>query len=175
MAYLKNFAMGTLTLSDGTSPTALTFALDMDNGDIQITGLRPGLRESQPYERKGQFVSEAFTTRRYPTVTLTFQFEAFSLAAGGTIADWVFGDGAHSARVGTLTPSGATDSKVPFACDASLVVEGSDYGDSGDHTLSWDDWVITDFGFSEGDPNTFSISGEVRGAFGDDLVIAVAA
>jgi len=120
-------------------------------------------------------VSEAFTTRRYPVVTLTFQFEAFTLAAGGTIADWVFADGAHSARLSTLGGAGFTDAKIPFACDASLVIEGTDYNDSADHTLSWDDWVITDFGFSEGDPNTFSISGEVRGAFGDDLVIAVAA
>ncbi len=175
LVFAKNFSMATITLTDGTAVTPLTYVLDADMGDLSISGVRPGLRNSTPYERKGQHINDAFTTRAYPTATLTFMMDEFTKAAGGTIGDWVFAVGAHSARIGTLTPTGATDSKVPFATDFSIVVEGTDFGDSTDATWSFKDWVITEFGFAEGDPNTFSITGEVRGAFADDLVIAVAA
>jgi hypothetical protein len=176
LGYPKSGNMLSVVVSDGTG-TPVNYTIDQDQGRLSISGLRPGLRESIPVERKGQFVSELFIGRKYPTASMVFYLDAFSKSAGGTILDWLFKDGALSARIGTLNPSGATDLKIPFAFDVAATIEGTDYGDSADHILSWDDWVIDDVAVEIGPdaPATVTISGPIRGAFADDLVINVAA
>lgn len=175
LGYVKTGSMVGVTLSDGTG-TPLTLALDSDKGTYTLDALKPGLRNHQVIQRKGQAVCIVFTDRTFPTFQLDFWFDNFSKAAGGTILDFIFKDGAYSARIGTMNPSGSTDLKIPFACDVAIAVEGTDYGDSADGLLTFDDWVITAVSWSAtpDDGITISVQGEIIGAFADDIAIAVA-
>jgi hypothetical protein len=176
MAYLKNFTMGSLVLTDGTTPAALSHTCDMDLGTVQLSGVVPGLRETSDYERKGRYVSSAYTTRKYPSLSVTFQMATFTDTSAGTISDFILGTAGtpFAARVSTIAPSGATAGKVPLACDAAFAIEGTDFGEASDISLTVADWRIEEWGFSEGDPNEITLSGPVLGAIGGDLAVTEA-
>lgn len=173
--FVKNFSQSTIVFRDGTG-TPLTHTATTDVGDLAIGGLLPGLRASSNYERKGAFKSAGFTTRSYPTVSLSFQFAEFTDTSSGTLADFIFATSGtpYAARVSTIAPSGATAGKIPFACDIVLTIEGTNYGDSADHTITLNDVKITSFDFAEGDPNSVSLTGEILGAISGDLGITEA-
>ena len=176
MAFVKNFTHGTLVLSDGTAMTALSHTCTMDLGTLQIGDVVPGLRETSDYERKGARTSSAYTTRKYPSFSLTFQMAAFTDTGTGTISDFILGTAASpfAARKSTIAPTGATAGKVPFAFDAALTIEGTNYGDSADHSGTLTDVRIESWSFSEGDPNEVSITGVVLGAITGDFAASVA-
>lgn len=173
LGYPKTGNMVSVTLSDGTG-SPVTYALDQDRGTYTIGDIKPGLRNSTMIQRKGQPVAPVFTDAAAASLTMEFLFDAFSKAAGGTILDWIFKDGALSARIGTFTPAGATDLLVPFGCDAIIVVEGTNYGDSADGTITVRDWLITGVSWNaaENEAITVSVTGEVWGAFEGDTAIA---
>ena len=159
MPFIKNFTHGTLVISDGTTPTAISLTLDCDNGDLSITGLAETQNEVAAYECRGDLISIAHTNRTYPTFTLTAKMAEFTLASGGTVADALLkiSGGAFAAAVST---SANTD---VYTVDLLLTVEGTDFGDASDHTATITDAHCT-VDFSEGDPNQFSISGTVYGS-----------
>jgi hypothetical protein len=175
LAYPKTGNMVSCTLSDGTG-SPVTYAVDSDTG-ITLGEIKPGLRNHTVIQRKGQFVSVAFTDALGASLSMDFLFDNFSKASGGTILDYIFKDGAFSARIGTLNPSGSTDLKIPFACDVILAVEGTDYGDSADGTLTMRDWIISSVSWSaaENEVIKVTVTGEVWGAFEGDIAIARAA
>lgn len=177
MAYYKNFSHSTIVLTDGTSGTALSHTADTDQGNMSITGVVPGLRESSDYERKGAWVSSAFTTRKYPELSLSFFLAAWKDTGSGTISDFVLGTTGtpYASRVSTIAPSGATAGKVPFACSIAATLEGTDYGDSADHTGTLTKCKITTFDvLQEGDPNTVNLSAKVLGAITGDFAASEA-
>ena len=47
--------------------------------------------------------------------------------------------------------------------NVTLTIEGTDHGDTADHVTTLDDCRLS-IDFSEGDPNTFSLSGQILGA-----------
>lgn len=175
LSYPKTGNMVGVTLSDGTG-SPITYVLDQDRGTYTFDGIKPGLRNHTVVQRKGQMVAPVFTDRAPVSLSMEFLFDVFSKAAGGTILDYIFKDGAFSARIGTLNPSGSTDLKIPFATDAIIVVEGTDYGDSADGTITVRDWIISSVSWNaaENEAITVSVTGEVWGAFEGDIAIAVA-
>ena len=160
----KNWTAGSVTLRDGTS-SPVSLALDFDNGDFSISGLAKSLREVSKYERRGSFQTAALAARTYPTGSFTAQMTQFSEASGtGTIADFILQQAAYSANVSTL----GSGTALPYTIDIVFAVEGTNFGDSADHTFTLTDCRTT-FDFSEGDPNAYSISFEVLGAVSGDL------
>lgn len=176
MAFYKNFTMATIVFTDGTSGTALTHTCDADKGTLQIGDIVPGLRSAADYERKGQWVSSAFTNRRYPSFSLTFNMAKWKDTSTATVTDFILGTSgtSYATRKSTILPSGGTSGKVPFACDISITIEGTNYGDSADHAAVLTDVRIDSYAFAEGDPNEITVTGVVLGAITGDLAQAVA-
>jgi hypothetical protein len=175
--YWKNFAHSTLVFSDGTAGTPLTHTADTDLGTLQITGMVPGLRESSNYERKGNHVSTAFTTRKYPEMTVTFALPTWKDTANGTISDFILATAGtpFAARVSVAAPTGATQGKIPFAYNLAAALEGTDYGDASDSSGTLTKCKVTDFNpLAEGDPNEISLSAQVLGAITGDFAASEA-
>lgn len=158
--FIKNFSHGSLTLSDGTG-TPETLSVSYDNGDFSVTGLSPSLREVAAYESRGSLNSLAHTTRTYPSGSFTAQMAEFSEATTGTLADFILKGGSFSSN--TSTVSGEI-----YTIDIQLTVEGTDFGDDADATITLSDCYCT-IDFAEGDPNTFTVNFTVYGSVSGDL------
>lgn len=167
--YIKNFTHGTVRILDGTG-TPLAIIAECDNGDINVSGLVDGLGEIIKYERRGRLKSVARGARVYPSGGMTAQWAQFTDATNGTIEDMLTGKSgsAYAARVGTLGAG------RPVTFDIEVTIEGTDFGDDFDHTFTMEDCRIT-HDWSEGDPNTLSLSWEILGAITGDLAYSEAA
>jgi hypothetical protein len=73
------------------------------------------------------------------------------------IFDAINKTGAFSAALSTITGSDVYGLKI------TLTIEGTNFGDTSDHVIVMNNCHCT-IDFSEGDPNTYSISGTVYGA-----------
>ncbi len=167
---VKNNVAGQIKLIDGTTPTALELVLAFDKGDFSLTGAKEVLNNPVAVERRGKFINSLHGARMYPSFSFSCWASAFQDDGSdpGNIATWVLrsGGGAYAAAESTL----GAGSRVPFAFHTEYTMEGSDYGDSADHTFQLEDCEVTDFGFSEAEEGcTFSISGVVRGPVTGDL------
>lgn len=167
--FVKHFEDLTLAIADGTATTPLSATANLDNGDLSLSGLTPDLREVVAYERKGSLQTLRLGKRVYPTGTFTCQFAEFSESSVGTVLDMIFGTAAtpFAARVSTL---GANAQVTAF--DLTLTVEGTDYGDSADSTLTLNDVVFTSVDWSMGEPASLSLAFTVYGAVSGDLAIS---
>lgn len=169
--YVKNFTHGTVTLIGGATPTPLELELECDNGDISVSGLVDGLHEIIKYERRGRLKSVARGTRVYPSGSLTAMFSQFTDATTGCISDFlsIKAGSAFAARVGTM---GAAPK--PDTIDIKIQIEGTDFGDDFDHTFTMEDCRVS-LDWSEGDPDTWSLSWEILGAITGDVAYSQAA
>lgn len=163
---VKNFTDGLLTLKDGTA-TPITCDVKFDNGDFSISGLSQKLREVVAYQSRGVLNSVRHTARTFPTFTFTCKMSEFTSLTANSISDALTKKGAFLAGVSTLGASADV-----WSLDVVLKIEGTNFGDSADHTFTMEDCVMT-FDFGEGDPSQFSISGTVYGAITGDIAPAV--
>jgi hypothetical protein len=160
--YAKTDIHGSITLSDGTG-TPVTLALSYDMGDLSITGLAEKLNEVTAIQRRGKHVSLAHGARTYPSVSFSAIMTQFTEAsAPGTLADFILRRAAYSANISTTNAGGV------YTIDIVLTIEGTDFSDAADHTVTLTDVACT-LDFAEGAPNSFSISGQVYGAVTGDL------
>ena len=159
---VKNFTAGTITFLDSGGTNSIV--LDMENGDYAVTGLGEKLNEVKFYERRGKFKSAAYAERRYLEISLTAMVAQFTDATADVVTDWILRNGAQASIVSTFGSASA----IPFAFDIKFDLEGTDYGDSADHTFTVHDFVGT-VDFSDGDPCTVSISGRCAGEVTGDL------
>lgn len=153
---IKNFRDGTITLKDGTG-TPLDVIVQFEDGDFNIAGLNQGNYEVTPYLDRGEFSSLRKTNRKFPAFSFTAKMTELSDATNENLLDMVMKSGAFAAAVSTLGASADV-----FTLDVVLAVEGSNYGDASDHTLTMEDCHLS-IDFSEGDPNKFTVNGTVYG------------
>lgn len=153
---IKNFRDGTLQIEDGTG-TPLTMTVSLENGDFSLSGLISGQKETSVYLDRGDFATIRHTNQAFPTVSLTAHMAYLSDGSNGSLVDVVRKTGQFASAVSTL---GANADVLAYKM--TLTIEGTDRGDSADHTITLDDVVLA-VDFSEGDPNSFSLSGTVYG------------
>lgn len=161
------FDAGTITFEDGTSPTALSCTLVADNGDLSITGIMDTLRDARAYQSRGKVTSIRQGERVFPTFTCSFQLAEFSAATSSTIMDFIVGESGtdYASRVSVDTARSDV-----FLCDLTFVMEGTDYGDSDDHTITLGRCHVS-FDVAEGDPNSVTLNGTCYGSISGDLTI----
>ena len=155
----KNFRDGILTLADGTgSPISIT--VTYSPGDFSISGLGQGLTayEIAKYLDRGNFYAARKTNQSFPAISFTAHATDYSDATEKTLPDAIRKLGSFAAGVSGY----GTSADVWSIKTMTLTVEGTSYGDSADHTIVCTN-VICTIDIAEGDPNTFSISGEVTG------------
>jgi hypothetical protein len=154
---IKNFRDGTLTFTDNTG-TPLSMAIVYEAGDFSIDNLNEGLVETTAYLDRGEFATLRKTNRVFPSFSFTAHMTDISDATDKLLYDLARKTGAWTSAVSTL---GANADAMTYKL--TFTVEGTNFGDSADHTMVLNDCRIT-LSFSEGDPNSFSVSGIVYGA-----------
>jgi hypothetical protein len=154
---IKNFRDGTLTFTDNTG-TPLSMSIVYEAGDFSIDNLNEGLVETTAYLDRGEFATLRKTNRVFPSFSFTAHMTDISDATDKLLYDLARKTGAWTSAVSTL---GANADAMTYKL--TFTVEGTNFGDSADHTMVLNDCRIT-LSFSEGDPNSFSVSGIVYGA-----------
>lgn len=154
---IKNFRDGTLVFADNTG-TPLTMPIVYEAGDFSIDNLNEGLVETTAYLDRGEFATLRKTNRVFPAFSFTAHMTDLSDATDKLLYDLARKTGAFASAVSTL---GANADAMTYKL--TFTVEGTNFGDSADHTMVLNDCRIT-LSFSEGDPNSFSVAGIVYGA-----------
>ena len=154
---IKNFRDGSLLFADNTG-TPLTLAIQYEAGDFSIDNLNEGLVETTAYLDRGEFATLRKTNRVFPSFSFTAHMTDLSDATDKLLYDLARKTGAWASAVSTL---GANADAMTYKL--TFTVEGTNFGDSADHTMILNDCRIT-LSFSEGDPNSFSVAGIVYGA-----------
>lgn len=158
-SFIKSNVQGVLTLSDGTG-TPVTLALAYDLGDVEIGPLQEELNEAVKIERRGKFVGLQRGKRVYPTI----KFSAWcgnvvggSSSAPGTPTEFATKKGAYAANISTL------GANRKYTCKIALAIEGTNFGDAADETVTCND-VVCSITWKEGsEGNMISIEGEILG------------
>ena len=153
---IKNFRDGTLIFADNTG-TPLTLPIVYEAGDFSIDNLNEGLVETTAYLDRGEFATLRKTNRVFPSFSFTAHMTDLSDNTDKLLYDLARKTGAFASAVSTL---GANADAMTYKL--TFTVEGTNFGDSADHTLILNDCRIT-LSFSEGDPNSFSVAGIVYG------------
>jgi len=154
---VKNFRDGTITLTDGTSPSPLSLTIQYEAGDLSLSGVNQGNYEHTKYLDRGDLGSIRKTNRSFPTGSFSCQMTEFSDGSNQNIWDFVNKTGAFSAAVSTLGANADL-----YVLKITLSVEGTNFGDSSDHILELGNCRCT-IDFAEGDPSSFTINFEVLG------------
>lgn len=175
MPSYRNFTQSSHTWSDGTG-TPLTHTLDTEQGNMQIGGVKPGLRNVGVYQRKGQVVSLAYEDRAFPTASITANLSVWTDTTNGTAMDFLLSNSTpYGSRVSTMAPAGATAAKVPFTMDWAVTIEGTNFGAGADLSGTLEDFLITQIDpLNEGTPSVLNFSGDCLGALTGDFAQAVA-
>ena len=155
---VKNFANGTLTLSDATG-SPITMTVEYEAGDFALSGVMQGQKEVAMYLDRGAFGSLRKTNFTPATFSFTAHLTDVSDATNKTLPDAVNKTGAWSAGVSTS----GVGADVPWTINLLWTIEGTDSGDASDHTVTLTNCHCK-IDMSEGDPNSFSISGTVSGS-----------
>jgi hypothetical protein len=155
---VKNFGDGSITIEDGTTPTALDHTDNFEQGDLTITGLKATQRETTAYESRGTLKSVRHTGRTYPTGSFSLMLADLSDGTDETLVDILLKQGAFSSAVSTLDANAEV-----YTVKITLTIEGTDHGDSADHTIVMDDVECT-VDIAEGDPNTVTVNFTVYGS-----------
>ena len=153
---IKNFRDGTLVFADNTG-APLTLPIVYEAGDFSIDNLNEGLVETTAYLDRGEFATLRKTNRVFPSFSFTAHMTDLSDATDKLLYDLARKTGAFASAVSTL---GANADAMTYKL--TFTVEGTNFGDAADHTMVLNDCRIT-LSFSEGDPNSFSVSGIVYG------------
>ena len=154
---IKNFRDGTLVFADNTG-SPLTLPIVYEAGDFSIDNLNEGLVETTAYLDRGEFATLRKTNRVFPSFSFSAHMTDLSDNTDKLLYDLARKTGAFASAVSTL---GANADAMTYKL--TFTVEGTNFGDSADHTLILNDCRIT-LSFSEGDPNSFSVAGIVYGA-----------
>ena len=158
----KTIFDGSLTVEDGAS---LSITAQFDQGDFSIDPLKVSQNETTVIETRHRFRGIRNGARIYPTGSFTLVVCEFTEASTGTIADAVLKNGAWSSAVSTL---GANAEK--YTVKLTFTQDGDAHGES-DNNIILDDVECT-LAFSEGDPNTVTISYTVYGAITGSMAVA---
>lgn len=152
---IKTKCDGTIVLSDGTSPSPLTYTVALEAGDLSVTPLR--FAYTDLYDRC-ELVGSRKTGVEPGSISFSVHMRQFTGGTDGSIIDFIEGTGAYSARVST--DSGEFEGNV---LKVAYTAEGTDHGDSADHVLTFPKCRLF-WDFAEGEPNTVNITGTILAA-----------
>ena len=148
---IKHLYDGAITLADGTG-VPVTLVVPFTVGDLSVTGLAETQSNVVAYETRGTLNSVRHTSRTYPSGSFSFQVADYSDGTDQTAIDFLLKQSSYSANVSTL----GSNAEV-YTVDVTLDVEGTDFGDTADHSIALTDCHFT-IDHSEGEPNTVSCS-----------------
>ena len=150
---------GQIQFLDGSgSPKAYTVAYE--NGNVSFDG---GAKADRIVIRDRGVITGS---RRGddPIITITFDVHMRSLTTSAgtdlTICDVMD----NSGNVASIPWAKASAAHEEWNLNLKLTIEGTDHADAADHTATFAACVFT-WSFSEGDPNTISVTAECMGGY----------
>jgi hypothetical protein len=144
---------GTLTLTNGTATYTVSYA----NGNVSFDG---GAKASRVViMNRGTIVGLRKGDDPVPTLTFDVHMRDFTDGSADALVDFLDKTGSASAH-----SSVASNAFEQYMIDITLTIEGTDLGDSSDHTAKANTCLAT-WSFAEGDPDTISVSCEVYEGF----------
>lgn len=156
----KNSYKGTITFSDGTG-TPVTLAVVFTKGDTTLPELRQYLNEDVIISARSRFIGLSTGAPNYPQVS----FSAFcgnlvgsSTSAPGSPMEFAHGKGAYAANVPTIGASRL------MTIDVAISIEGTDWGDGADETITLEDCRVGVAWAEAQDGNTLSFTCVVLGS-----------
>lgn len=133
----KNFQKASVTLIDGTG-TPVTLVLALGQGDFQYDEIGEYLNEDVIYTARTT-IAGLGTGKPKPVkwsvTALCGNIVGNSASAPGSIFEFISKKGAYSSNISTLGASRR------FTCDAKLTIKGTDWGDSDDEDVTFEDSV----------------------------------
>lgn len=153
---VKNFTDGIIKVEDGTG-SPLSYTCLFDEGNLTVSGLTQQLNEVATYESRGALKSVRHTARTYPSGSFSVMLTDITDGSDATLIDILLKQGAYAAGISTLGANADV-----YAVKITLTVEGTDHGDSADHTIVMDDAACS-VDLAEGDPNTVTVNFTVYG------------
>ena len=157
---LKNFTDGLVTFVDNTG-APISAALKYDNGDFSVSGMRVGMQVTTRYQGRGVFRGSRLGEFEPLAFTITCQMADFTAATGSVNPLDIM----RKAGPFALAVSKYGANAQLMAYNLVFSVEGTNFGDSADHTLTLANCEIETIDFAEGDPNSFSINGVCTGGW----------
>lgn len=154
----KHFTDGQITLADGNG-TPVTLTVPLSTGDLSISGLGkdPKARATNVYEARGAITGLRRGAREYPTVSFSAQLADVSDATDQTVIDFLLKRGSYASNTSTSVAAGDV-----YTVKITLTIEGTDLGDSADHTIVMND-VDVRLAIAEGEPSTVTVEGTIYG------------
>lgn len=152
---IKSRCDGLIILSDGTSPTPLSYTVALEAGDLSVTPMR--FTYTDLFDRC-EIVGSRKTGVEPGSISFSVHMRQFTGGTDGSIIDFIEGTGAYSARVST--DAGEYEGNV---LQVAYTAEGTNFGDSADHTITFGKCRLF-WSFAEGEPNTINIEGTVLAA-----------
>jgi hypothetical protein len=160
-AIAKNFRDGKITLADGTAVTPLDVVVTYEDGDFSLSDMAQVVSgksyEYAKHEDRGALFSQRRGRQKFPAFSFSAVFTDLSDAATENLVDMILRQNAFSGAVSTTLAKGDV-----YTLDVKLDVEGTDFGDTADHSITLEDCHMT-VSISEGSPNKFTISGVCYG------------
>ena len=165
---LKTAYDGVVSFIDATG-TPLTLAIPFENGDFSASGLHPSGRAAVVIKARGKVVS--VRNGESQEITGSFSIKMSEFTAGSSNANAL---DAIFKKTGTAWASAvsvfATGSERMMV-DIKLTIEGTDLGDSTDHTITFKKCDVT-FDFSEsGDGDTVTVNYTCYGGTSGDQAV----
>lgn len=147
---IKHLTDGTIELADGTA-TPVTLTVPFSQGDFSISGVQEGQKAVNVYQSRGTLHSLRKGEKTFVTGSFSAMLADVSDASAGNLLDFIRKTNAYSGNASTLSGGDC------YAIKVTLQIEGTDLGDSADHTIVLDDCICT-ADVSEGEPDSISIS-----------------
>jgi len=144
---------GVIKLQDGTSPTPISLTVDYEEGNFsfeQTKADRTIIRD------RGTIKSVRKGDDQPITGSFTIYMRQFTSSSAGSVLDFINKTGSYSSNV-SASSAVSTDE---YAINIVFEVDGDAVGDSDGDTLATFDTCICTASFSEGDPNTITVSFE---------------
>jgi hypothetical protein len=156
----KNSFKGTISFADGTG-TPVTLSVVFTKGDTTLPELRQHLNEDVIISARSRFIGLSTGAPSYPQVS----FSAFcgnlvgsSNTAPGSPMEFCHGKGAYSANISTIGANRL------MTIDVVITIEGSDWGDTADETITLEDCRMGVAWAEAEDGNTLSFTAVVLGS-----------
>lgn len=145
---------GTISIKDGAG-SPLTYTVAYENGDFAFGVDKEGrivIRD------RGAIVGLRKGDDPVNSLSFSVHFRAMAITGtNATLLDVIHRTGAWAAA----TSTGGTGYEQ-FLVDVVMTIEGTDLGDSADHTATFTKVLLT-YDFKEGDPDVINVKGEVYG------------
>lgn len=144
---------GKIELQDGTG-TPVVLEVAYEDGNFSFAD--PQAYTELVVMDRGDFATIRKQDQQAKTGSFSFHFRQFTDSVNpGSVRDFINGVGAYAANVSTGV--GGVPYVEHFCVDIKYTAEGTDFGDSKDHTVTLSKCVCS-LDFAEGDPSAFTLN-----------------